>query len=129
MQGFHLPRLRAPLVFRLPRANQLVLRFLQLAHCRAEHLSPAVERPIEFPRRLVEGPINNAVLLSFSVYHSPGRMQQELLDSVGGELRLFIDLYKKAQERADGPAWLRRLAAEYQATLPISDSEPADSHG
>lgn len=69
-------------------------------------------------RRLADGPLNNAVLLSFGVYHSPGRLQQDLLDSVGGDLRTFIDLYRKAQDRPDGPEWLTRRAAEYRATLP-----------
>lgn len=69
-------------------------------------------------KRFADGPLNNAVLLSFGVYHSPGKLQQELLDSVGGDLRLFIGLYKKAAERADGPTWLQTLAKEYRATLP-----------
>jgi predicted aminopeptidase len=65
-----------------------------------------------------DGPLNNAVLLSFGVYHSPGRLQQDLLDAVSGDLRAFVQLYKTAEDRADGAAWLKQLAAEHRATLP-----------
>jgi predicted aminopeptidase len=75
-------------------------------------------------KRLADGPLNNAVLLSFGVYHSPGRLQQDLLDSVDGDIREFVNLYKQAQDRPDGPAWLRRLAAEHLATLPADRRPP-----
>lgn len=69
-------------------------------------------------RLLASGKLNNAVLLSFGVYHQSSNIQQTLLDSVGRDLRSYINLYKQAQDRADGPAWLNRLAKEHQATLP-----------
>jgi len=69
-------------------------------------------------RRLSDGPLNNAVLLSFGVYHQSSDMQQALLDSVSGDLRAYIALYKAAQDRSDGADWLRRVAAEHRATLP-----------
>ena len=77
-------------------------------------------------KRLADGPLNNAVLLSFGVYHSPGRLQQELLDSVDGDLRAFVDLYRQAQDRTDGPRWLSERAAEYRATLPADRLAPPD---
>ena len=77
-------------------------------------------------KRFADGPLNNAVLLSFGVYHSPGRLQQDLLDSVNGDLRAFVQLYKQAQDRADGAAWLQRLAAEQRATLPADRDSSAE---
>lgn len=62
-------------------------------------------------RRLAEGPLNNAVLLSFSVYHRSSDFQQRLLALVDGDLRSFIDLYRQAEKRSDGVKWLRQLAA------------------
>lgn len=70
-------------------------------------------------RRLAEGPINNAVLLSFGVYHESSSLQEELLDSVEGDLRRFIDLYRHAQARPDGADWLMRRAAAHRRTLPL----------
>ncbi len=46
------------------------------------------------------------------------------LDSVGRDLRSYINLYKQAQDRSDGAEWLHRLAKEHQLTLPPSDSPP-----
>lgn len=69
-------------------------------------------------RRLLEGPLNNALLLSFGVYHQSGDTQAMLLDSVAGDLRAYINLYKQAQDRADGADWLLRLAADHKRTLP-----------
>lgn len=62
-------------------------------------------------RRLAEGPLNNAVLLSFGVYHRSSDMQQRLLALVDGDLRAYVDLYRRAEKRSDGVVWLRQLAA------------------
>lgn len=69
-------------------------------------------------RLLASGKLNNAVLLSFGVYHQSSDIQQTLLDSVDHDLRSYINLYKQAQDRPDGPEWLHRLAKEHKATLP-----------
>jgi predicted aminopeptidase len=60
-------------------------------------------------RRLAEGPLNNAVLLSFGVYHRSSDFQQRLLAHVGGDLAAFVELYRQAAERSDGVVWLRSL--------------------
>lgn len=67
-------------------------------------------------RVLADGPINNAMLLAFGVYHKASDLQQLLLDSVGGDLRAYVDLYRRAARdgRRDGAAWLKGLAAEYR---------------
>lgn len=70
-------------------------------------------------RRLAEGPINNAVLVSLGVYHESSSIQEDLLDAVDGDLSRFIALYKQAQDRPDGAAWLERLAAAHRKTLPL----------
>jgi predicted aminopeptidase len=77
--------------------------------------------------RLARGPINNAVLLSFGVYHlgttgdvkpkkkeTRRRLQEDLLASVDGDLRAYVGLYRRAQERVDGARWLRQLAEDYR---------------
>ena len=75
-------------------------------------------------RLLASGKLNNAVLLSFGVYHQSSNIQQTLLDSVGRDLRSYINLYKQAQDRSDGAEWLHRLAKEHQLTLPPSEPPP-----
>lgn len=65
-------------------------------------------------RRLAEGPLNNAVFLAFGVYHRSGSLQQDLLGSVAGDLRAFIDLYREAQKRRDAAQWLKRRAQAYR---------------
>lgn len=69
-------------------------------------------------RRLAQGPINNALLMSFGVYHQASDVQQVLLASVGGDLRLFINLYKQAQDRSDGAQWLAERADEHRRPSP-----------
>lgn len=63
-------------------------------------------------RRLAEGPLNNAVLLSFGVYHRSSDFQQRLLAAVRGDLRAFVELYRQAERRSDGAAWLHSLVPE-----------------
>lgn len=79
-------------------------------------------------KRLAEGPINNALLLSFGVYHGSDHVQDDLLASVDGDLRAFVGLYKRALRDGDGTAWLRQLVADYRRTLPASSdrSNPAN---
>jgi predicted aminopeptidase len=82
-------------------------------------------------RRLAEGPLNNAVLLSFGVYHRSSDLQQRLLALVDGDLRSFIDLYRQAEKRSDGVEWLRRLAATSDspdAEAPTGKRQPPSSN-
>lgn len=72
-------------------------------------------------RRLADGPLNNAVLLSFGVYHRSSDFQQRLLASVHGDVRAFVNLYRHAEKRSDGAAWLRSLVPE-PSTAPHSFS-------
>ncbi len=95
-------------------------------------------------RILSRGPLNNAVLLSFGVYLAPGaenapepqapkpgkklpkktindeRLQEDLLRSVGGDLRQYIALCQQAQGRSHAAAWLRQLAEDYRRDLGAS---------
>jgi predicted aminopeptidase len=54
------------------------------------------------------GPLNNAVVLSYSVYHSTTPQHRALLAKVGGNLRAFVSLCKHAVE--DKPDPLEYLA-------------------
>ena len=77
------------------------------------------------------GPLNNASLLSLGVYLAPGAekeekkppkapparastLQKDLLAAVGGDLRAYIALYRRAQEGNDGLAFLKDIAQDYR---------------
>lgn len=77
------------------------------------------------------GALNNAFLLSLGVYIAPGAekedkpktaaprasvstMQKDLLASVGGDLRAYIALYRRAQAGNDALGWLRSIAEDYR---------------
>jgi predicted aminopeptidase len=89
------------------RQREELFRRIQASYLRAFPKGPHY-------RRLAQGPINNALLLSFGVYHQASDVQQVLLGSVGGDLRSFIDLYKQAQRRSDGAQWLETRADEHR---------------
>lgn len=78
-------------------------------------------------KRLAEGPINNALLLSFGVYHGNDHVQDDLLASVDGDLRAFVGLYKRALRDGGGTAWLKQLVADYRRTLPASPDRSSQS--
>jgi predicted aminopeptidase len=84
---------------------------------------------------LAEGPLNNAELLSLGVYLAPGaerlgedkkeaaagaavrrggNLQQDLLAAMGGDVRAYISLYKKAAEGNEPIVYLRRIASDYR---------------
>ena len=69
-------------------------------------------------RRLAEGPINNALLTSFAVYHESSGLQDDLLNLCEGDLRRFVAKYKEARERPDGAKWLRELAELQRRSAP-----------
>ena len=69
-------------------------------------------------RRLAEGPINNALLTSFAVYHESSGTQDALLELCEGDLRRFVAKYKEARERPDGAKWLRELAELQRRSAP-----------
>lgn len=77
-------------------------------------------------KRLADGPVNNALLLSFGVYHGNDRLQEDLLASVDGDLRAFVGLYRRALASGGG-GWLRQLVADYRRTLPEPPAPPAAS--
>jgi len=69
-------------------------------------------------RRLADGPLSNALLGSFAVYHEHSDVQEQLLALCNGNLREFVNLYREARDRTDGTTWLRRLAALQRRTVP-----------
>jgi predicted aminopeptidase len=57
----------------------------------------------------VSQPLNNAVLLSYAVYHDESPRHERLFERVGGDLPLFIRVCKYAVEFAPDPVgWLSR---------------------
>lgn len=69
-------------------------------------------------KRLAEGPLSNALLGSFGVYHEKGDDQLMLLALCEGDLRRYVSLYKTAKERSDGAIWLRDLVKLQRRTVP-----------
>ena len=69
-------------------------------------------------RRLADGPINNALLLSFAVYHESNGLQESLLALCDGDLKRYVSLYREARDRRDGAEWLRRLAELQRRSTP-----------
>ncbi len=64
------------------------------------------------PGVFATGPLNNAVLLSFTVYHSTTPVQRALLAALGGNLRAFVALCKHAVEDEPDPlAYLAYMRA------------------
>lgn len=61
------------------------------------------------PGAFVDQPLNNAVILAFSVYHRSTPEHEQLLDRLGGDLRALVSLCRHAVE--DEPDPLAYLAA------------------
>jgi predicted aminopeptidase len=84
---------------------------------------------------LADGPLNNAQLLSFGIYLAPGaekeekkeskparrgtggNLQQDLLAAVGGDVRAYIALYRKAQQGNDALTFLKFVARDYRREM------------
>ena len=57
-------------------------------------------------------PLNNAVLLSYTVYHRTTPQHRELLRGLGGDLRAFVALCKHAvEDKPDPLAYLDYMRA------------------
>jgi predicted aminopeptidase len=55
------------------------------------------------PGAFVEQPLNNAVILAFSVYHRSTPEHERLLERLGGDLRALVALCKHAVEEEPDP--------------------------
>jgi predicted aminopeptidase len=105
-----LDELRALYAGPLGRAEKLKAREAVFARAQAEYLKrfppPPGKRPGAFARR----PLNNAVLLSYDVYHAATPEHRRLFARVGSNLAAFIRLYKYAVENTPDPiGYLRAL--------------------
>ncbi len=69
-------------------------------------------------KRLAEGPITNALLSSFAVYHESSGLQEALLAICDDDLKRFVSLYREARDRRDGAEWLRNLAKLQRRSIP-----------
>ena len=87
----------------LPRARKLERREKIFAAAQKKFLTLFPPPPGKKPGIFGQGPLNNAVVLSFSVYHSTTPQHRALLASVGGNLRAFVALCKHAVEDESDP--------------------------
>ena len=95
----------------LSRGAKLKARERIFAAARKQYLKIFPPPPGKKSGVFGDGPLNNAVVLSFSVYHSSAPAQRALLGKVGGNLRAYIALCKHAVEDEDDPlAYLASFA-------------------
>jgi len=87
----------------LPRDAKLRERERIFAEARKQYLTIFPPPPGKKPGVFAAAPLNNAVVLSFSVYHASTPEHRRLLREVGGDLRAFIALCKRAVETEDDP--------------------------
>ncbi|MCA1665437.1 MAG: aminopeptidase [Myxococcales bacterium] len=92
----------------LSHARKLQKREEIFAAARARYLALFPPPPGKKPGLFATAPLNNAVVLSYSVYHSTTPQHRALLRAVGGNLRAFVALCKHAVE--DKPDPLEYLA-------------------
>ncbi len=92
----------------LTRPQKLEQRERIFADARAKFLSLFPPPPGKKPGVFAAAPLNNAVLLSFSVYHRTTPQHRALLGELGGNLRAFVALCRHAVE--DKPDPLEYLA-------------------
>lgn len=91
----------------LSRADKLMRREAIFAAARHKYLSI-----FHAPGNFAAAPLNNAVLLSYAVYHRATPQHRELLARCGGDLRAFVALCKRAvEDEADPLAYLSSLRA------------------
>jgi predicted aminopeptidase len=87
----------------LSRADKLGRRETIFAGARAQFLTLFPPRPGKPLPTFAAAPLNNAVLLSYSVYHRTTPQHRELLRGLGGDLRAFVALCKHAVEDKPDP--------------------------
>jgi predicted aminopeptidase len=101
-----LERLRALYAEPLSRDEKLRRREEIFRQAQAEYLRRFPPPPGLTPS-FVRQPLNNAVLLSYAVYHDASPAHQRLFDRVGGDLVTFIHVCKYAVDNAPDPIrWL-----------------------
>jgi predicted aminopeptidase len=94
----------------LSRREKLRRRELVFADARKQFLTIFPPPPGHRPGSFVEEPLNNAVLLSYAVYQRTTPQHRALLAKLGGDLRAFVAVCKRAvEEEADPLAYLRAL--------------------
>ena len=87
----------------LSRAEKLRRRRPIFAEARKQFLALFPPPPGHGPGAFAAQPLNNAVLLSFSIYHSSTPQHRQLLRALGGNLRAFVALCKHAVEDESDP--------------------------
>jgi predicted aminopeptidase len=87
----------------ISRADKLRQREPIFERARREYLRRFPPLPGKPPGPFARQPLNNAVVLSFAVYHNATPEHLRLLARVGGDLAAFIRLYKYAVDFAPDP--------------------------
>jgi predicted aminopeptidase len=87
----------------LTRDEKLRRREQMFARARDLYVRRFPPRPGHSRGAFAEQPLNNAVLLSYGVYHRATPEHRRLFARVGGDLGAFIALYKYAVENTDDP--------------------------
>jgi predicted aminopeptidase len=94
----------------ITREEKLTQREALFARARAEFLRQFPQRPGRPPPNFFNeegGGLNNAVFVSYAVYHRSTDDHQRIFDRVGRDLGRFIAVYKEAVERSDPFEFLR----------------------
>jgi len=104
-------RLRSLYRSPIPREEKLRRRETIFAQARRDYLARFPPKPDGSVGSFVRQPLNNAVVLAFTVYHSSTPEHRRLFARSGYDLPRFIQLYKHAVEQhAEDPiGWLQSL--------------------
>jgi predicted aminopeptidase len=87
----------------LSRGDKLQRRERIFADARTKFLTLFPPKPGKPLPTFAAAPLNNAVLLSYAVYHRSTPQHRELLRDLGGDLRAFVALCKHAVEDKPDP--------------------------
>ena len=94
----------------ISRDEKVRLREEVFERARVEYLRHFPPPPGKPPGGLAIGPMNNARLVSYAVYHQGAPEHERLLARLGGDLAAFVRLYKHAVDSHPRPiAWLKSL--------------------
>jgi predicted aminopeptidase len=96
----------------LSRGDKLEQRERIFTDARAQFLTLFPPKPGKRVATFAAGPLNNAVIISYAVYHRSTPEHRQLLRALGGNLRAFIALCKHAvEDKPDPLAYLSYVRA------------------
>ncbi len=104
-----LAQLKALYAEPISHAEKLTRRQAVFAAAQVEYRRRFPPAPNETATFLAE-PLNNALLLSYAVYHEDSGLHRQLFARVGNNLAAFVRLYRVAAKRREAQAWLTEIA-------------------